>query len=100
MGQRLGQHFLSSEAWRERIARLVLSPWDSRSSPKTTWIEIGAGHGEMTALIAKNASRVVTIEIDERLLAGLREMAAKLGNVSVVSGDVLSLNLAELAEGR
>jgi len=98
MGQRLGQHFLSRQAWRERIARLVLSP-DSISSRATTWIEIGAGHGEMTALIAKNASRLVTIELDEPLLPGLRELANKLGNVSVVSGDVLSFNLAELARG-
>jgi 16S rRNA (adenine1518-N6/adenine1519-N6)-dimethyltransferase len=63
------------------------------------WIEIGAGHGEMTELLAQHARRVVAIEIDERLLPRLRQMASRLGNVSVVAGDVLALDLAELAAG-
>jgi len=64
------------------------------------WIEIGAGHGEMTALLASQASHVVAIELDAKLLPTLRALAARLGNVSVVSGDVLSLDLADLAGGR
>ena len=63
------------------------------------WIEVGAGHGEMTELLARQARRVVAVEIDERLLPRLREVASRLGNVSVVAGDVLSLDLAELAAG-
>jgi 16S rRNA (adenine1518-N6/adenine1519-N6)-dimethyltransferase len=64
------------------------------------WIEIGAGHGEMTALLARQASRVVAVELDEKLLPGLRELAGRLGNVTVAAGDVLSLDLGALAEGR
>jgi 16S rRNA (adenine1518-N6/adenine1519-N6)-dimethyltransferase len=94
--QRLGQHFLASEAWREKIARAVLAPHCKGG----VWIEIGAGHGEMTALLAKQAAGVVAIELDEKLLPGLRELAARLGNVIVISGDVLLLDLFELAEGR
>jgi len=63
------------------------------------WIEIGAGHGEMTQLLAQHAKRVVAIELDERLLPRLREVAARLGNIEVVAGDVLALDLAELAAG-
>jgi 16S rRNA (adenine1518-N6/adenine1519-N6)-dimethyltransferase len=74
----------------------------SRSSENRlgdVWIEIGAGHGEMTELLAQHARRVIAIEIDERLLPRLRETAARLGNVSVVAGDVLALDLAKLAAG-
>ena len=52
----------------------------------------------MTALLSRHASRVVAVELDDKLLPGLRELATRLGNVTVVSGDVLSLDLAALAE--
>jgi 16S rRNA (adenine1518-N6/adenine1519-N6)-dimethyltransferase len=94
-GQRLGQHFLADVGWRERIAREILPA----GSGGGTWIEIGAGHGEMTPLLAQHAARVVAIELDSTLVPSLRELAAKLGNVSVAHGDVLALNLAELAGG-
>lgn len=64
------------------------------------WIEIGAGHGEMTALLARQANRVVAVELDEKLLPGLRELAGRLGNVMVAAGDVLQMDLGALAEGR
>jgi 16S rRNA (adenine1518-N6/adenine1519-N6)-dimethyltransferase len=93
----LGQHFLADPAWRERIARAVFAP---SAEAKGIWIEIGAGHGEMTALLSRHASRVVAVELDETLLPGLRELATRLGNVTIAAGDVLSLDLAALAEGR
>jgi 16S rRNA (adenine1518-N6/adenine1519-N6)-dimethyltransferase len=97
----LGQHFLAGAGWREKIARAVLSPrGDADKGSGGVWIEIGAGHGEMTSLLSKHAGSVVAIEFDEKLLPGLRRLAAQLGNVSVVSADVLSLDLAELAGGQ
>jgi len=71
----------------------------SENRPGEVWIEIGAGHGEMTELLAQHARRVVAIEIDDRLLPRLCQVATRLGNVSVVAGDVLTLDLAELAAG-
>jgi 16S rRNA (adenine1518-N6/adenine1519-N6)-dimethyltransferase len=106
--QPLGQHFLNN-ATGQRIIRTIFGmaaaasgDGKSRSSenrPGDVWIEIGAGHGEMTELLAQHARRVVAIEIDDRLLPRLYEVAARLGNVSVVAGDVLTLDLAELAAG-
>jgi 16S rRNA (adenine1518-N6/adenine1519-N6)-dimethyltransferase len=102
MRQHLGQHFLSSESWRERIARLVVPHVESepKNSEQKIWIEIGAGHGEMTSLLAKQATQVIAVELDETLLPGLHALEKKIGNVAIVAGDVLTLNLAELAAGQ
>jgi 16S rRNA (adenine1518-N6/adenine1519-N6)-dimethyltransferase len=108
--QRLGQHFLASAAWRERIARLVLGPnsaaaWSKVGGPAAAsrredlWVEIGAGHGEMTSLLAAQVGRLIAIELDPRLLPRLQEHTAKLPNVTVTAGDVLALDLTELTEG-
>ncbi len=100
--ERLGQHFLDVR-WRERIARAIFglgittrAAQDHKSSG--LWIEIGAGHGEMTAILSQHASRVIAIELDATLVEKLREAAAALGNVAVVSGNVLELDFAELAD--
>ena len=107
--QRLGQHFLAGASWRERIARLALASAASPAVPANTksvggppahgglWIEIGAGHGEMTSLLARQARRLIAIELDPRLLPRLREQTAALPNVTVVAGDILTLDLAQLA---
>jgi 16S rRNA (adenine1518-N6/adenine1519-N6)-dimethyltransferase len=107
--QPLGQHFLASASWRQRIAREIfglaaLTPEDPRSGasedrPQHLWIEIGAGHGEMTEILARHARRVIAVELDKKLLPHLRENASRLGNVSVVAADVLEVDLAELAGG-
>ena len=96
--QRLGQHFLADPAWRERIAGAVLRPPASAGAERAgLWIEIGAGHGEMTALLAQQARHVIAIELDPILLPDLRRTTAGLANVSVIPGDVLSLDLGRLA---
>jgi 16S rRNA (adenine1518-N6/adenine1519-N6)-dimethyltransferase len=96
--QHLGQHFLADPAWRERIAGAVLRPQASAEGERAgLWIEIGAGHGEMTALLAQQARHVIAIELDANLLPDLRAATARLANVSVVPGDVLSLNLGQMA---
>ena len=108
--QRLGQHFLASAAWRERIARLVLGANSAAARSKVAeaeaasrredlWVEIGAGHGEMTSLLAAQVGRLIAIELDPRLLPRLQEQTAKLPNVTVTAGDVLALDLAELTKG-
>lgn len=101
--ERLGQHFLADTRWRERIAHAIFglgafSPEAAQAKAGGLWIEIGAGHGEMTTLLAQHANQVIAIEIDDRLLAPLRESSASAGNVAVVSGDVLEIDLAGLAE--
>ena len=96
--QKLGQHFLADPGWRQRIARAVIAP-AADVEREGVWIEIGAGHGEMTELLASRARHVVAVELDRKLLPGLRELSRRLGNVTITAGDVLTVDLAALAEG-
>ena len=65
-------------------------------APGETWLEIGAGHGEMTELLARSGARVLAIETDARLANGLREKSAAWGLVEVVGDDVLQVDLRAL----
>jgi 16S rRNA (adenine1518-N6/adenine1519-N6)-dimethyltransferase len=95
--QKLGQHFLNSPAWQARILERL------PQSPEDVWIEIGAGKGQMTRHLAHRSRRVIAIETDMRLAENLRAQAAANSedwpNVEIAEGDVLSLDLAELAGG-
>jgi 16S rRNA (adenine1518-N6/adenine1519-N6)-dimethyltransferase len=90
--QKLGQHFLTDASWQERIARAI-------RIGEGVWIEIGAGHGEMTARLAQCASKVFAIELDPRLARRLREVTAPYKNVEVVECDVMAVNLGKLTGG-
>jgi 16S rRNA (adenine1518-N6/adenine1519-N6)-dimethyltransferase len=102
--QRLGQHFLSDLHWREEIARAIrVSPHSTVPLPRDEqhcWIEIGSGHGEMTQHLLATGSPVYAIEIDPPLVVGLRRLAQKFRNLTVVADDVLRADLAAIAPGR
>ncbi len=85
---------MADAGWRARIVNTL------RASADDVWLEIGAGHGEMTAELARRAGRVIAIEVDPRLLERLRQLARELPNVEVVSGDVLKLDLRHLVGPR
>lgn len=102
--QRLGQHFLSDAGWREKIARAIrVSPQGMRplstSDQDSCWIEIGAGHGEMTEHLLKTGAPVIAIEIDPALIERLQRLAHMNPTLTVVSGDVLQIDLPSLAPG-
>jgi 16S rRNA (adenine1518-N6/adenine1519-N6)-dimethyltransferase len=104
--QRLGQHFLADENMREEIARAIgVSPHTSLVKPPadpqhSCWIEIGAGHGEMTRHLLATGLPVYAIELDEALAQPLRHLAKKSPNLTAVHGDVLHTDLRGLAAGR
>ena len=56
-------------------------------------LEIGAGAGSLTLELARRAERVTALEIDERLKPVLEETIGGVANVSLVYGDVLSVDL-------
>jgi len=105
--QKLGQHFLSDAGWREKIARAIrVSPHGMQAPPPTPeetnycWIEIGAGHGEMTEHLLRCGAPVYAVELDPPLIERLKRLAEKHKNLTVVPGDVLETDLPALAAGR
>ena len=59
-------------------------------------IEIGPGIGVLTKELAKRAAKVVSIEVDERLLPLLAETMAGVDNFKLVLQDVLKVDLKAL----
>lgn len=61
-------------------------------------LEIGPGIGVLTAELAKRAQKVVSLELDKRLLPVLAETLADFDNVTIVNDDVLKVDLRALLE--
>jgi 16S rRNA (adenine1518-N6/adenine1519-N6)-dimethyltransferase len=62
--------------------------------PTDTFVEIGPGRGALTLALAPHVARIIAIEIDRDLAATLPSRAP--GNVRVVTGDFLEIDLADL----
>ncbi len=60
-------------------------------------LEIGPGIGPLTVQLARRAGRVAAVELDRSLLPILAETLADCPNARVIPGDVMKLDLAELA---
>jgi 16S rRNA (adenine1518-N6/adenine1519-N6)-dimethyltransferase len=88
--KRLGQHFLADP----NILRKIVAA--AELSPETAVLEIGPGLGTLTRWLAAAAGRVVAVELDEGMLALLRQELAGLPNLELVHGDILQLDPAVL----
>ena len=85
--KRFGQHFLEP-AWVSKLLAVI------RPEPDELFVEIGSGAGQLTLPIAAAGAQVLAIEVDRELAAGLRRIAPP--RVQVVTGDILSQDLADL----
>jgi len=65
--RRFGQHFLTDPRLLARIADSLAA------GPDDTVLEVGPGHGGLTAALAERAGRLVAIEKDSDLVPALRE---------------------------
>ncbi len=61
-------------------------------------LEIGAGLGSLTYLLAQSVRQVVAVEIDRAMLPPLREALAEFDNVRIVEGDILALHPDDLMQ--
>ncbi len=86
----LGQNFLADPYALQQIIDAAEIPAEAAV------LEIGPGLGSLTRYLATNARRVVAVELDKALLPVLEEVLAQFHNVSIVQGDILELNPAEL----
>jgi 16S rRNA (adenine1518-N6/adenine1519-N6)-dimethyltransferase len=88
----LGQNFLVHQGTIETIVKL------SGIQPEDRVVELGAGFGAMTRELSKKASRVIGLEIDERLIKWVREKRPLPGNVELRHSDILRVSFQGLAE--
>lgn len=87
---KLGQHFLRDTRYRSRIVdALSLKPGD-------LVIEIGSGHGAMTALLAAQARQVVAVELDPLLGRELDERFQQEPRVQILNADILATDVAAI----
>lgn len=86
----LGQNFLINPEVCPRMAR------ESGAGTGVGVLEVGPGIGVLTAELAKRAEKVVSVELDKRLLPVLGETLAGFDNIKIINGDILKLDLQEL----
>lgn len=85
--KRAGQHHVIDSGLLQRMVDYA------ELSPRDVVLEIGAGIGNLTRLLAVRAGKVVAIERDRRLIKILKEQLRGCGNVEFLHGDALRLEL-------
>jgi 16S rRNA (adenine1518-N6/adenine1519-N6)-dimethyltransferase len=83
----LGQNFLIDK----NIQNKIVNACNLESAD--TVLEIGAGRGELTQLIANVVHRVHALEVDHYLCSILKDNLKKNKNVNVINRDILKFNL-------
>ena len=86
----LGQNFLT--------ARNILEEIVDAAEIESGVIEVGPGFGVLTSELAQNSDKVVTIEIDERLIEVLDYTLAEYDNVKIINEDILKLDLKKVID--
>ena len=86
----LAQHFLIDES----VLKLIISA--AELTPTDVVVEIGPGLGVLTKELAGKAGRVIAVEIDSKLAAVLRRTLTSFDNITIVDGDILGIDPADL----
>ena len=91
--QSLGQNFLYDE---ELLAELTAAAGVRKDEDV---LEIGPGCGSLTKHLCAAANHVLAVELDGRLIPLLKGFLSGADNLTVVQGDVMTLNLGEATAG-
>lgn len=86
----LGQNFLLDSTVLDKIA--------DAAQISDGVLEIGPGFGVLTKRLAQEASKVVTVEIDSRLIPVLNFTLGNCDNVKIIKGDILKMDTKLLLE--
>lgn len=62
-----------------------------------TVLEIGPGFGSLTQTVAERAKKVISLEIDTKLIPILNETLADYNNIEIINKDVLKCDIDELS---
>ncbi len=90
--KRYGQNFLIDANVVEKIVAA------GQITKEDVVVEVGPGIGTMTQVLASQAHRVYTVEIDKKLIPVLGETLADYPNVTVVEGDILKTDVSALVK--
>ena len=90
--KRLSQSFLDDG----RVAAAIVRA--AGITADTDVLEVGPGLGVLTGRLARQARRVIAIEIDEHLADALRDHLRESPNVTVCTADILRIDPAGLFE--
>lgn len=88
----LGQNFLHDPNALEKIVSLAELP------PDATVLEIGAGTGNLTRVLARTAARVVAVEVDERLLPLLHAEFGSQPHVQLLHANILEVDVGAVLD--
>ena len=93
--KRLSQSFLRDD----NIARKIVLAAGLQKTD--TVLEIGAGHGILTRLLAPEVRQVMAVDIDPAMIAILEKelLKEKEGNIRIILADILKMDIAGLCEG-
>jgi 16S rRNA (adenine1518-N6/adenine1519-N6)-dimethyltransferase len=86
----LGQNFLTDPHYLRRIVE------EAQVGPADQVIEIGPGRGHLTRELASRAGKLIVIELDDRLIPGLRGEFEDAAHVEVVHADALHYDYCDL----
>jgi 16S rRNA (adenine1518-N6/adenine1519-N6)-dimethyltransferase len=87
--KQFGQNFINDENLLEELAGFVNLAPDARA------LEIGAGTGSLTRVLAKRAAWVTAVEIDRDLEAYLRVFLSAYDNIDIIINDAMKLDWSE-----
>jgi len=79
--KRLGQHFLNSNS----IAKSIVS--EAKITKEDVVFELGTGLGILTPLLCKKANKVISIDVDEKLVKSAKSTFSDIDNLILKSGD-------------
>jgi 16S rRNA (adenine1518-N6/adenine1519-N6)-dimethyltransferase len=88
----LGQNFLTDKNIQNKILRACDLEEDD------VVLEIGAGKGDLAALLAPSVKKVYALEIDQRLYPVLQQTLDAAKNCQIIKSDILKFDLAKFLQ--
>ena len=85
--KRLGQHFTVNS---DMLQRLVSHASITKDD---IVLEVGAGLGFLTQLLSSKCKKVISVEVDPKIVRILRKQLHSLQNVDLIEGDILTVSL-------